>query len=244
MSLVYTGPFSTASFPVGQRIAGWSNNATGAGTVFNRYRDGDPQSTFAWWELSGNLNYQLATSRRLICSCRFNGPTSADPTKAHTAVDWDTRESLYTIIGPIELLPNVRRGIDNAPLLTVRVRARMVAGAGAGAVRVYAVGREHDIRENWVFTASRATGYVNFAIASNTYPASPGFSAASSLTIPLDPVNTYCGMQAWSHPSPIAAIEEQQVDVLATYLAVAGVGDDTNGLYIAGLEIWEEAPAA
>lgn len=245
MALVYTGPFSTADIPAGQRIAGWSNNATGAG-VRARYRDGDPQSSFAWREIAGNLNYALATSRRLVCALRFNYNV-ADPTKSNTGTDWTARAAVYTVLGPFELMPNVRRGIDQPCRLIVRVRARRTGGAGTHKVRLYAIGREHDVGHGWPFTGDRVSGFVNFDITSGTYPATPGFSAEGTLTIPTDPPNWYCAWQRWTHPEPAAAatIEAQDVDVLATYFVLAAIGDGAgNGTYVAGLEVWEEAPAA
>lgn len=240
MAITWTGPFGGLG---GGGFTGWSNNATGAGTLHTRYRDGDPESSFAWREMAGNLNLHLASSRRLVCSQRFNSTTGADPPKSNTGNDWTSRDAIYTVLGPIILTPNARRGMDQPPRLTVRVRARRTGGAANHHVRLYAVGSELDCIHGWPFTGARGAGYVDFTISAGTYPAG-GFSAEGTLTIPSDPVGWYWARQAWDHLA-VSTIGQQTVEVMTTHLVLAAVGDGAgNGTYVAALEVWEEAPGA
>lgn len=239
MALVWTGPFDGLA---GGGFAGWSNHVTGAGATHTRYRDGDPESSFVWREFAGNLNYKLATGRRLLCTCRFNGAATADPPKSNTGTDFTSRDAIYTFAGPFELVPNARRGLDQPCRLTVRVRAKRTGGAGTHHVRLYAVGSELDIVHGWPFTAARAAGYVDFSITSGTYPAN-GFSSEGTLTIPTDPPNWYCAWQPWSHPA-VSTIGAQDVQVLGTHFVLAAIGAGGNGTHVAALEVWEEAPGA
>lgn len=239
MAIVYTGPFAGLA---GGGFAGWSNHVTGAGALFSRYSDGDPYSSFVGREMAGNVNYKLATDRRLIASMRFNSATGVEPPKNNTGNSWVSRDAIYTVFGPCELTPNARRGVDVPPRLTVRVRARTTAGVGPHHVRLYAVGSELDCIHGWPFTGARGEGYVDFSITAATYPAN-GFSAEGTLTIPVDPANWYCTWQPWDHPA-VSTIGRQDVDVLCCHFVLAAIGDGVNGTYVAGLEVWEEAPGA
>lgn len=249
MSVQWGGPFAGLA---GGGFSGWSNHVTGAGALHTRYRDGDPQSAFAWREMVGNANVQLATSRRLLWADTFHSATSADPTKSNTATDWTARAAIYAVAGPFVLTPNARRGQGAPPRLSVRVRARRTGGASAHHVRVYAVGTLAGCCRDWARQAGQGAdgqGYRDFSVASGSYPASPGMAAAAELVVPHDDVGVFCSPTSWRHPASTAlsglGIDGEDVDVLVTYLVLAAIGDGAgNGTLVAAVQVHEEAPGA
>jgi hypothetical protein len=248
VTVQWGGPFAGLA---GGGFAGWSNQATGAGTLHTRYRDGDPQSSFAWREMAGNVNYQLATSRRLIWADTFHSATAADPSKSYTGTDWTALDAVYAIAGPFVLTPNARRGQGAPPRLSCRVRARTTAGADTHHVRIYAVGTLAGCARDWERQAGQGAdgqGYRDFSVASATYPASPGWSSAAELVVPHDDVGLHCSPATWAHPASTAlsgiGIDGADVDVLLTYLVLAAIGDGVDGTYVAAVQVHEEAPGA
>lgn len=239
MAVIWTGPWSTADVPAGQRFTGWSNHTTGNTTFKNRYRDGDPVSAAMWRELAGNLNYNYAQSRRLIWEDSFigTGVASADPTKVNIGNDWTARAAIYAVAGPFVMTPNAIRGDEEPPRLVCRVRARRNGGAASLGVRIYSVSTFNSFLGGWAQVDGASSGPTRAAwtIASNSYPGSPGWSAEATITAPK------YARQIWSHP---LAAGLPDVEVMATYLAIAGIGDTVNGPLVAAVQVWEEAPGA
>lgn len=235
----WTGPWSTADIPAGQRFTGWSNHTTGNTTFKNRYRDGDPVSAAMWRELSGNLNYNYAQSRRLIWEDSFigSGVTATDPTKVNIANDWTARAAIYAVAGPFIATPNVLRGDWTPPQMICRVRARRNGGASNLTVRIYSVTSFGAVLGGWQFVsgASAAADRASWTIASNSYPGSPGWSAEATITAPKTTRVTL------EHPN---AAGLPDVDALLTWLVIAGIGDNVNGPLVAAVQVWEEAPGA
>ena len=249
MTVQWTGPFAGLA---GGGFTGWSNHVTGAGALHTRYSDGDPESSFVWREMEGNVNYYLAQSRRLLWADTFHGATSADPTKSYTGTDWTAIASVYVVAGPFVLTPNARRGQGVPPRLSCRVRARRIAGAGTHHVRIYAVGSLSGCCRDWARQAGQGvdgSGFRNFEIASSTYPGSPGWSAAAELIVPHDEVGVYCSPETRRHPASTAlsgvGIDAADDDELVTFLVLAAIGDGAgNGTYVAAVQVHEELPGA
>ena len=75
---------------------------------------------------------------------------------------------------------------------------------------------------------------MQFTIASNTYPADPGWSAEDTITAPGFSWNTYA--------FPVAS-GLRDIEVMETVIIVAGIGDGAgNGPLIRAIQVREEAP--
>ncbi len=237
MTIRWTGPFNDAGLPAGQRIAGWSEHTSAADTLKARYRDGDPASAFIWREMWGNQNFQYATSARTVWVDEFVEKTygAVDPTKCNTS-NLYAMAAVYAVTPPLILLPNALRGDVTPPRLRVKVRARRSAGAGSCIVRVYASRSNAQGLSAFPDYAQAApvSEYVSWTLASNTYPADPGWSSELIITRP--------GVEYEDLTFPAAAVLGD-VRVMQTTLVLAGWGDGAgNGPFVAAIQVREEAP--
>ncbi len=243
MTIRWSGAFADAPIPAGQRITGWIEGPTGAGTLKTRYRDGDPAASALWMELYGNSNHQYAQSRRTVWVDQWTQKTagSADPAKRHDTADFTEMEAIYAITPPMILLPNVRRGDLAAPRLSVKIAARR-SGGGDSFVRVYAAPSLTEGVDSWgvYSTAAPTTQYVEWTINNTAWETDPGWSNDPSdeqtITVP--------GFTWASYAFPEGA-DLRDVLVMETVFIVAGIGDGAgNGPLISAIQIREEAPGA
>lgn len=248
MSVEWGGPFASTTLPAGQQITGWSEGTTAAAALKTRYRDGDPASAFVWREMYGNVNYHLATSRRVIWIDEFvpKGTAAVDPAKEYKADSWAALGAIYAILPRVLMTPSPRLGDYSGPYLSVRISARNSAAAAKDThVRVFSVASDiAGTVDGWtdaVINGVTAT-YVDFAIDVNAYPASPGWStdALSGLTeLTLTPMVYSATIE---HPAA-AALDEQEA--LYTTLVLACVGDDAGtGPLVRAIQVRESVPGA
>lgn len=236
MSIEWGGPFASTTLPLGQRITGWSEGTTGAGTLKTRYRDGDPCAAFLWREMYGNINYHIATSRRIFWVESFNDIASAEPLKDYTGTDITALGAIYAVTPAKIVTRNPRRGDNRPPQLVCRVRARKDADTSGqnAVVRIYSVGSLLEAVTGWTQTATNApaTSYVSWNFTATAY----AWSATSNITIPQVSERTY--------PYPVQGAFAD-VDVWVTYLVLAcSTGSDGDKPLVAQVEVFEEAPGA
>lgn len=246
MSVNWDGPFAHVA-TAGQRITGWSENTTGAATLKNvagtgRYLDGNPLSAFAGTEIAGNVNYHVATSRRVIWQQDFCGSGTADEDGARTAntgTSWATHAAWYAIKPRCILVPSPRRGAS-PPRLSVRIDAKMSAATGGldGTVRVYTFATFNEATRGFPAAATHALAetYAAFTIVDTTYKATPGWFDAATITKPA------VSVERIAHPG-VATLPDTECWV--TYLVLAAVGNGAGeGPIVSAVQVIEEARGA
>ena len=240
MSAGYLGPFASIG---GGAFGGWSNFSVAAGSHHSRYSDGDPVSAAVWRELYGDLNYLLAQSARPVWQDSFvvDGATPRDPTYSNAGASW-TAASIYAIVPGVIWTPNLRRGPHAPPGLSITVRFRATAGAGAATafVRVY-VTREsvRSIRDSGLPSEADA-GYVEFSQTALTYSDSGGTGFTAAQVLVPGERNAY--ETQVEHPGYDAGDPSFVMTALASTLILCGRG--AGAPYIAAVSVVEEAPAA
>lgn len=249
MTVLWTGAFSSTSLPAGQRITGWVEGTTGAGTLKNRYRDGDPAAAALWFEMYGNSNYQYAQSARTLWVDQFTPKAagSVDPAKEYETADWTEMGAIYAVTPPLILLPNVRRGDVSPPRLRCRVSARRAAGAADVKVRLYAAPTLAEGVDAWeaFSTAAPTASRVEWSIESNTYPADPGWNQTNPGTDATTEQTITAPGYSWASYAFPAAAGVRDIMVMETVLILAGYGDGAgNGPLIRAIQVREEAPGA
>jgi hypothetical protein len=249
MTVIWTGPFSTAPIPVAQRFNGLSNIDSAAATLEARYRDGDPASSAVWTELYGNLNYQLARDRAPIWQDVFiNGAAGSDPPRCNIGNVYGSTDAVYTFIGPITLHANAVRGESHPPQLWARVAARLDDGQQSqGEVRLYSVRSLNLCYKDWaMYTGSTPSSdtYCRWVlpVGQTTWPVSPGW---------VIPTGEATGWKTIVRPVCTEhVIDPPRVDAQPgtteweTYLVLCGWGDTINGPLVRAIEVWEEEPGA
>lgn len=252
MSVPWTGAFANVA-TAGQRITGWSENTTAAGTLKNvagtgRYLDGNSMSAFSGLEITGNVNYHVATSRRVKWQQAFMGTGTADTDgpRLNTGNTWASFASWYAIQPRVILIASPRRGAL-PPRLSCRVGARLSAAGGAGNdgyVRIYSFATKNEALSGYpaavqaVADSGLTTSYAQFVIddAQTTYPATPGLATAVTIDVPA------VSIERIAHPG-VPTLPD--VEVWVTYLVLACIGNGSGeGPYVQAVQVIEETRGA